>query len=260
MKIQYCSDLHLEFPENKKYLLENPIIPTAEILLLAGDIIPFTVLDKHLDFITYLSDHFKMVFWIPGNHEYYYSDINERTGSFEEKIRENVFLLNNKVKEIENTELIFSTLWSKVSEKKRFIIQQSLSDFRIIKKGNRLFNTEDYNELYQENLDFLKNVISSKNDSKKIVITHHVPTFLHYPDQYKDSIINEAFAVELEDVIKRAEIDYWIYGHHHSNTKDFTIGHTKLITNQLGYVKYGENVGFRSDTIIDIDGDKVIDN
>lgn len=167
MFLQYCSDLHLEFPDNKNFLKENPIQPKAEILLLAGDIIPFAVLDKHQDFITYLSDHFKMIFWVPGNHEYYYSDINERTGSFEEKIRDNIFLLNNIVKKIENVELIFSTLWSQISEKKRFIIQQSLSDFQVIKKGNRLFNTEDYNALFQENLDFIQNVTSTRNNNKK---------------------------------------------------------------------------------------------
>ncbi len=58
MKIQYCSDLHLEFKENKNYLRENPIIPSGEILLLGGDIVPFAVMDSHNDFFDFVADNF----------------------------------------------------------------------------------------------------------------------------------------------------------------------------------------------------------
>ena len=38
MKIQYASDLHLEFSQNSKYLKENRLSVKGDILLLAGDI------------------------------------------------------------------------------------------------------------------------------------------------------------------------------------------------------------------------------
>ena len=44
MRIQYMSDLHLEFSENSMFLKQNEIPVTGEVLVLAGDI--FYLKDK----------------------------------------------------------------------------------------------------------------------------------------------------------------------------------------------------------------------
>lgn len=144
MVLQYASDLHLEFPENKDFLSRNPIKPLGDVLILAGDIVPFAIMDKHSDFFKYVSDNFEKTYWIPGNHEYYYAELTERYGMFHEKIKDNVHLLNNTVIEHDNVNLIFSTLWSEISIANRWHIERNISDFQVIKYKDSRFNAEQF--------------------------------------------------------------------------------------------------------------------
>lgn len=256
MKLQYASDLHLEFPENKEFLKRNPLLRGGDVLLLAGDIVPFAVMDKHVDFFSYISDNFDTSYWIPGNHEYYYSDISERTGSFTEKIKDNLFLVNNVSFIQENVRFILSTLWTRISRGNQFEIRQRLSDFHTIKYNNKGLTPDHYNMLHEQCRSFLNEEISKPGTEKKIVITHHVPTLMNYPEKYRGNSLNEAFAVEMNNDVLRSDADFWIFGHHHINTSDFLIGSTTLTTNQLGYVKYDECPGFDTEKIISMKNEK----
>lgn len=252
MKLQYASDLHLEFPENKEFLKRNPLLPEGDVLLLAGDILPFAVMDRHADFFNYISDNFETTYWIPGNHEYYGSDISDRAGTFNEKIKENLFLVNNISIIHENVKLIFSTLWTYISPQNQFEIRQKLSDFHTIKYNNKGLTPDHYNFLHKYCLSFLGEEISKTGIEKKVIVTHHVPTFMNYPEKYKGDSLNEAFAVELYNDILRSDADFWIFGHHHCDAHDFQIGLTTLTTNQLGYIKYNECQGFDAEKVVEI--------
>lgn len=124
-----------------------------------------------------------------------------------------------------------------LDNRKRFL------DNPIVPKGNILILAHGESRL------FLEEALKSQTDLPTVAITHHPPTFMNYPEKYINSTINEAFGTEMSNFIEDSKIDYWIYGHHHCNVSDFTIGKTKLVTNQLGYIKYHENENFRSDAL-----------
>lgn len=252
MLLQYASDLHLEFPTNKEFLKQHLLQPVGDVLVLAGDIVPFAVMDKHKDFFSYVADNFETTYWLPGNHEYYHFDIAEKSGVLNEAIRSNVFLVNNTSVLHENTKLIFSTLWSKISPAYQWEIEKGMNDFRLIKYKGFRFSVEHYNQFHEESLAFIQKELKSVKEEKIAIFTHHCPTFLNYPEQYKGDLLNEAFAVELFDLIEASEITSWVYGHHHTNTPEFTIVNTKLLTNQLGYVQQNEHQLFKTNKCIEL--------
>ena len=72
-KFAYASDIHLEFGK------PDFTLPDADVLILAGDIVPVIDLESSktligtyaLHFFKEVSAKYNKVIWCPGNHEYY---------------------------------------------------------------------------------------------------------------------------------------------------------------------------------------------
>lgn len=255
MKIQYASDLHLEFSQNTNFLQEIPLIVSGDILLLAGDIsyLGDRRLNRHR-FWDWASDHYEKVYVLPGNHEFYGGyDLSNTLDGFELKIRPNVCWVNNRVIREESVDFIFTTLWSPVPAARLMEVEYGMMDCQRIRYLGRRFAAIDYDEVFGKCFRFLKHALETSEARQKVVITHHVPTNRCNPEKYRGSVLNDAFVVELEDFISGEAVDYWIYGHSHANMPLVDINGTKIVSNQLGYVKYDEHLSFRLDASIELD-------
>jgi len=72
MRIQYMSDLHMEFAESNRYIKHNEFPVTGDVLVLAGDTFYLTnTVAPLLRFWKWASANYRLVLLIPGNHEYY---------------------------------------------------------------------------------------------------------------------------------------------------------------------------------------------
>lgn len=253
MKIQYASDLHLEMWENSRWLKHNPLTVAGDVLVLAGDVMYLgdEALIRH-PFWDWASENYKQVLVIPGNHEFYRGwDMNQLTDGWTMEVRENVHYYYNAVVRLDDVELVLTTLWSKIPVRDAFACEYGVTDFkRIMAEGERL-NFVRFNNEHERCKTFVRQACEAPlgDGVKRIVVSHHLPSFLLMDSCYKESPLNGAFVCEMYDLIEASQIDYWIYGHSHRNISA-QIGQCRCVSNQLGYVSHGEHADFRSDAVI----------
>ena len=254
MKIQFASDLHLEMSINALWLQQHPIKVAGDILILAGDT---GYLEDGLPnwFLDWAADSFKQVLLIPGNHEYYhYGDVAKRGESWQRPLRDNVSYYSNKVVSIGDTDLVLSTLWTHIPDTEMFQVQRGLNDFHQVLYQDRMFTPDDYNREHDTCRQFIENSIVHSEAKHIVVVTHHVPTLQAVAPQHKGSVLNNAFVVDMSNLIAGHNIDFWIYGHSHTNI-DTMIGNTHIVSNQLGYVAQEEHRnGFDNSKYIEVTG------
>jgi len=260
LRLQYVSDLHLEFAQNRQWLANHPLEVTGDILLVAGDTAYLDLPESKNDtysaykFWDWASEHYKQVIVCLGNHDFYgYYDLSTMPDGFRKQIRHNVFAYYNNVVHLDDTDIIVSTLWSKIEPCDAFLTERNVSDFyRIMYDGHRL-TADDFNKEHERCFAFIKQAVGESKAKKIVVVTHHVPTQLCTAPEFKSSSINGAFTVELGEFIADSRIDYWIYGHSHRNIRA-QIGDTLIMSNQLGYVSSKEHLtnGFSPSAMIEL--------
>lgn len=258
LRIQFVSDLHLEFNENRVWLENHPLEVSGDILLIAGDSAYLDLPESGRDtysqyaFWDWASKHYKQVIVCLGNHDFYgYYDLATMPEGYCKEIRPNVHAYYNKVIHLTakgsqtidrakaEVDVIVSTLWSFIEPYNAYQTEKGVSDFYRIMYDDHRLTADDFNCEHARCLAFIKKAVSESKAKTKIVLTHHVPTQLCTADEFADSPINGAFTVELGDYIADSGIDYWIYGHSHRNI-EAQIGDTRIISNQLGYISHGE--------------------
>ena len=253
MKIQYASDLHLEFHENWQILKQkNPMDVCGEILVLAGDIgyLGDANYTEH-PFWDWVSRNYRQVLVALGNHEFYkFCDLSSMHDGMAGEIRPNVHYYYNTVVPIGEIDFIISTLWSHIDLKDAYTTEQCVTDFRRIRYGEDILTFADFNREHRRCLDFIRKSVAESVAEHKIVVTHHVPSYQLMAQEFRDSPINGAFTVELANYIASSGIEYWIYGHSHRNI-DRKIGATHCICNQFGYAFRNEHLSFSRGKVIE---------
>jgi predicted phosphodiesterase len=231
MRLHILSDLHLEFAQ-----FDLPKTD-ADVVVLAGDV---HVGRKGRLWIRNRFD--KPVIYVTGNHEYYRHSIPELTDTLRRETEGgHIHLLENSAVEIEGFSFLGCTLWSdfQLAGDVKTAMEEAgrgMSDYDLIEASgeNRLLQPGDTARFHAASVAWLKSELSRRDPARTIVVTHHAPSPRSIPPFYEGSILNGAFASNLDALVESARVPLWIHGHTHYNV-DYRLGATRVLSNQRGY-------------------------
>lgn len=283
--IRLASDLHLEFLQDKfktggyayaVSFLNDILTPLPKdketVLILAGDILLLKNINDYDQFFTVISERFKTVLWVFGNHEWFKITMKpERVSEAKAKMATygNIHILNNEAFEDEHYHFIGTTLWSDIKKGDYMTALDVVAvsyDFKKInfQEGQRYskLRPRHVTKMFMDNERFIQDELLKIKDSqkKKVVITHHPPSekaitdrMKLHPDFWSDfGNVKFGYLVE-NDIVP----DLWVHGHVHEK-QDIKEGDLDIVSNARGYdelTKSGEsmvNKNFDPDFVIDL--------
>ena len=153
---------------------------------------------------------------------------------------------------IDDTDFILSTLWSFIPDRVADIAREGLNDFYAIAFDGKPLKVAQYVGEHMASVLFIEKAVKESTAKHIVVVTHHSPSLLTIATEHLTSPLRSAFATDLHYLMEDGRIDYWIYGHSHTNI-NCKVFNTEVVCNQLGYVAYnGQMAGFRLDKYFEI--------
>jgi predicted MPP superfamily phosphohydrolase len=260
MEFQLASDLHLEswgginapraaYPEAR-----------ADVLVLAGDTYN-AVAPDFKEIVRRIAEPFRLVLFVPGNHEYYGSPVAMST--IETQMREacnsldHVLYFNQASLRLGTTQFVGATMWTNPPKRAWPIGEEQLSDYRFIcKQFAQPITPKETSDLHDTQVAWLRRALSrAKHERAKraVVITHHAPDegLACNTSTKPANLYPYYFATDMSAAVNDPFVHTWCYGHTHESfcIKSTPAGPT-FCTNAHGY--QFENTGYARGAVVKI--------
>ena len=241
MKLLILSDLHLGFQG-----MERPRVD-ADVVVLAGDIA------RPQEAVAWALGFERPVLYVPGNHEFYGSSIEETRQALQRLCAgTQVQLLDDRAVVIQGVRFLGSTLWTDFKlfgegERRTEAIAQAqrfLRDFSRIRTAaapaGAVLKPQDTADLFARHSAWLAQQLAQAHDGPTVVITHHAPSPGSIHPRFADSMLNACFVSPAEHLLDARRVALWIHGHTHDSF-DYRVNGTRVVCNPRGYAKDGVN-------------------
>ena len=272
MKIDYLSDLHLDFYFNPTIAISTKNVKlffddifgtsSSNILIIAGDIGHYNL--QNIEVLKILhKEYYKNIICVLGNHDYYLLNSDSKkeykNNSYNrvEQMRtlinkeDGLHCLNGDIIEIDGVKFAgcdswYSDAYMKYYYPKRnekFILKlwkHSLNDYQNTQ------NIENFLDLYNDEMRKLEKIYKKCD----VMITHINPSYLeeHIVKRYHGSDINTFFTFDGHKYLKNGTMKYWVFGHTHDVVK-YDFEGVQCVCNPFGYPSesnYGEYIEVES--------------
>ncbi len=244
MDFDLISDLHIDqWPADQKINFKG--LGTSLNCIVAGDVSQSIYTTR--DFLYQLSDYYKQVIFVDGNHEHKpdYSDILSNCEWLEKELskKKNITYLWDSTAVFGSTAIVGTNGWWTFDYCDPLISRLEQIDFFC----------NDYNLPHHvavniwdeaiENSEFLTNIVHEFNKVEKIedivVITHTLPRKdLIIPAQYMNTTdLAKLHNSQFEEVLKvdvNGKIKTWCFGHYHAEACDKELDGIRYVSNPRG--------------------------
>ena len=208
----------------------------------------------------FIAPHMPVVF-VPGDHEYYRSSINEVLAAGYELADglNYIYLLDGDSISLNGFRFIGSTLWTDFAPHgyprlPMATAKEQLNNDRRIKLSKtpiRRFTPQESRTLNMRATVDIDNAYRSQPYLPTVVVTHHAPSLISVSRELLKDPLTPTLASRFEHRILEYEPLLWVHGHIHSSS-DYYIGKTRVICNPLGYSDDPSRKTFVPDLVVDL--------